>query len=155
MHHRMGDLDPRRPAVGEDASRLALQDWHQPPGDPHVVRLHLQRCRQLPLELFREGHQTVDVLAAHDQRGRAKHLVAQPFVRHEILGVRGEQRARALVDALTHPAAGDGLDLIVLGQRLDPGLVGLVDAGGQHRRRRIGFQSPCGRSRESGRDGDP
>jgi hypothetical protein len=71
-----------------------------------------------PSSPFRQGHERVDDRAADHERRRAKHLVAEPLVGHEILRIGGEQRARPLASR-PRPPDRAGFDPIVLREGLN------------------------------------
>src|SRR5205823_7036981 len=59
------------------------------------------------------------VAAAHDDRGRSEHLMAQRDIGKEGVGIGLEHRADRLVDAFAHLAARDRAHRGVAGERID------------------------------------
>ena len=90
--------------------------------------------RQLAFERLQHASQRVGVRAAHDQRRRAEHLVAQLGQRDERVRRRREQRGARLV-ALAVDAFGEHLDRAVRAQFRDPLGIARVNVRRQHRLR--------------------
>src|SRR3546814_13047937 len=81
------DLDAGRPAIGEDAAGLALEDREQRAGVLHILVVELERRGELAFEPFEDAGDLGLVGAADHDRGGA-----DPFVRQR--GVGDARRAR-------------------------------------------------------------
>src|SRR3546814_11193543 len=69
------DLDAGRPAIGEDAAGLALEDREQRAGVLHILVVELERRGELAFEPFEDAGDLGLVGAADHDRGRAAHFV--------------------------------------------------------------------------------
>src|SRR3546814_4301449 len=117
------DLDAGRPAIGEDAAGLALEDREQRAGVLHILVVELERRGELAFEPFEDAGDLGLVGAADHDRGGAEHFVRQRGVGDERRARGAEQRRAATIGAAILGAASDRLAARMTAEKRDALLV--------------------------------
>ncbi len=136
----MADLHAGRPAVGQDAAGLALQDRQQRAGQCRIARVQVQRGGQLAFERLGQRLQFLGIAATHDQAGGAEDLVVQRRLGLEARGIGAEEAGLGAVGRIAALPARHAAHVGLAGQAFDAAGVRGVDAGSQHGLRAAGLQ---------------